>query len=102
MIRISGGAVWSNRPRSDLARASAEQLAEGTLPRDRIRSGSVPPYSCRTHPAVAPGVVRCYCLPNRKDPYANCPAFTAAVADLIDVIRTAVGCGVGDDEKEVL
>ena len=27
MRRISGGAVWSNRPRTDLARASVEQSA---------------------------------------------------------------------------
>ena len=31
MRRISGGAVWSNRPRTDLARASVEQLAGATL-----------------------------------------------------------------------
>ena len=31
MRRISGGAVWSNRPRTDLARASAEQSAGATL-----------------------------------------------------------------------
>ncbi len=31
MRRISGGAVWSNRPRTDLARASVEQSAGATL-----------------------------------------------------------------------
>jgi len=31
MRRISGGAVWSNRPCTDLARASVEQLAGATL-----------------------------------------------------------------------
>ena len=33
MRRISGGAVWSNRPRTDLARASVEQSAGATLRR---------------------------------------------------------------------
>ena len=33
MRRISGGAVWSNRPRTDLARAPAEQSAGATLRR---------------------------------------------------------------------
>ena len=32
MSRISGGAVWANCPRTDLARAPAERLAEATLP----------------------------------------------------------------------
>ena len=32
MSLVSGGAVRSNRPRTDLARASAEQLAGATLP----------------------------------------------------------------------
>ena len=32
MSRVSGGAVLSNRPRTDLARALAEQLAGATLP----------------------------------------------------------------------
>ena len=36
MRRISGGAVWSNRPRTDLARASVEQSAGATLPIFRI------------------------------------------------------------------
>ena len=31
MSRISGGAVWANCPRTDLARAPAEQLAGATL-----------------------------------------------------------------------
>jgi hypothetical protein len=31
MRRISGGAVWSNRPRTDLARAPVEQSAGATL-----------------------------------------------------------------------
>ena len=31
MRRISGGAVWSNRPRTDLARASVEKSAGATL-----------------------------------------------------------------------
>jgi hypothetical protein len=31
MSRISGGAVWSNCPRTDLARAPAEKLAGATL-----------------------------------------------------------------------
>ena len=31
MRRISGGAVWSNRPRTDLARAPAEKSAGATL-----------------------------------------------------------------------
>ena len=31
MRRISGGAVWSNRPCTDLARASVEQSAGATL-----------------------------------------------------------------------
>ena len=31
MSRISGGAVWSNCPRTDLARAPAERLAGATL-----------------------------------------------------------------------
>jgi len=33
MRRISGGAVWSNRPRTDLARAPVEQSAGATLRR---------------------------------------------------------------------
>ena len=32
MSRISGGAVWSNCPRTVLARAPAERLAGATLP----------------------------------------------------------------------
>jgi hypothetical protein len=35
MRRISGGAVWSNRPRTDLARASVEQSAGATLRSDQ-------------------------------------------------------------------
>jgi hypothetical protein len=31
MRRISGGAVWSNRPRTDLARAPVEKSAGATL-----------------------------------------------------------------------
>ena len=31
MSRISGAAVWSNCPRTDLARAPAEKLAGATL-----------------------------------------------------------------------
>ena len=31
MSRISGRAVWSNRPRTELARAPAEKLAGATL-----------------------------------------------------------------------
>jgi len=31
MRRISGGAVWSNRPRTELARAPVEQSAGATL-----------------------------------------------------------------------
>ena len=37
MRRISGGAVWSNRPRTDLARAPVEKSAGATLPTKRIR-----------------------------------------------------------------
>ena len=33
MRRISGGAVWSNRPRTDLARAPVEKSAGATLRR---------------------------------------------------------------------
>jgi len=35
MRRISGGAVWSNRPRTDLARAPVEQSAGATLRSDQ-------------------------------------------------------------------
>ena len=31
MRRISGGAVWSNRPRTDVARAPVEKSAGATL-----------------------------------------------------------------------
>ena len=36
MRRVSGGAVWSNRPRTDLARASVEKSAGATLRADYI------------------------------------------------------------------
>jgi len=36
MRRISGGAVWSNRPRTDLARAPVEKSAGATLPAQNI------------------------------------------------------------------
>ena len=36
MRRISGGAVWSNRPRTDLARAPVEKSAGATLQAFRL------------------------------------------------------------------
>jgi hypothetical protein len=37
MRRISGGAVWSNRPRTDLARAPVEKSAGATLRANYMR-----------------------------------------------------------------
>ena len=51
MRRISGGAVWSNRPCTDLARASVEQLAGATLPTQCLLHWTNA-YERRTNPQV--------------------------------------------------
>jgi len=52
MRRISGGAVWSNRPRTELARAPVEKSAGATLLRF-VCIGDVDHHSCKIQLADA-------------------------------------------------